>query len=70
MILFTVCFQGLKQAKLSGWVAVSLPVSHLASQDATVLKMDGGWRDDPEVEITDCSFRGPEFNSHQPHGGS
>jgi hypothetical protein len=22
------------------------------------------------VKSTDCSSRGPEFNSHQPHGGS
>jgi hypothetical protein len=22
------------------------------------------------VKNTDCSFRGPEFNSQQPHGGS
>jgi hypothetical protein len=30
----------------------------------------GGWRDGSEVESTDCSFRGPEFNSQQPHGDS
>jgi hypothetical protein len=29
-----------------------------------------GWRDDPVVKSTDCSSRGPEFNSQQPHGGS
>jgi hypothetical protein len=29
-----------------------------------------GWRDGSEVKITDCSSRGPEFNSQQPHGGS
>jgi hypothetical protein len=28
-----------------------------------------GWRDGSAVESTDCSFRGPEFNSYQPHGG-
>jgi hypothetical protein len=26
-----------------------------------------GWRDDSAVQ---SSFRGPEFNSQQPHGGS
>ena len=30
----------------------------------------GGWRDGLEVKRTDCSSRGPEFNSQQPHGGS
>jgi len=29
-----------------------------------------GWRGDSVVKSTDCSFRGPEFNSQQPHGGS
>jgi len=29
-----------------------------------------GWRDGSEVKSTDCSSRGPEFNSQQPHGGS
>jgi hypothetical protein len=29
------------------------------------------WRDDGSVvKSTDCSSRGPEFNSQQPHGGS
>jgi hypothetical protein len=29
-----------------------------------------GWRDDSTVKSTDCSSRGPEFNSQKPHGGS
>ena len=29
-----------------------------------------GWRDGSVVKSTDCSSRGPEFNSQQPHGGS
>jgi len=29
-----------------------------------------GWRDGSMVKTTDCSSRGPEFNSQQPHGGS
>ena len=39
---------------------------------ATQFKIDGlrGWRDGSEVKSTDCSSRGPEFNSQQPHGGS
>jgi hypothetical protein len=28
------------------------------------------WRDGSVVKITDCSSRGPEFKSQQPHGGS
>ena len=31
---------------------------------------DFGWRDGSEVKSTDCSSRGSEFNSQQPHGGS
>jgi len=30
----------------------------------------GSWTDGSVVKSTDCSSRGPEFNSHQPHGGS
>jgi hypothetical protein len=29
-----------------------------------------GWRDGSAVKSTDCSFKGPEFKSQQPHGGS
>jgi hypothetical protein len=29
-----------------------------------------GWRDGSAVKSTDCSSRGPEFNSQQPRGGS
>jgi hypothetical protein len=29
-----------------------------------------GWRDGSVVKSTDCSSKGPEFNSQQPHGGS
>jgi hypothetical protein len=28
------------------------------------------WRDGSVVKSTDCSSRGPEFKSRQPHGGS
>jgi hypothetical protein len=30
----------------------------------------GGWRDGSAVKSTDCSSKGPVFNSQQPHGGS
>jgi hypothetical protein len=29
-----------------------------------------GWRDGSAVKSTNCSSRGPEFNSQQPYGGS
>jgi hypothetical protein len=29
-----------------------------------------GWRGGSALESTDCSSRGPEFSSQQPHGGS
>jgi hypothetical protein len=29
-----------------------------------------GWRDGSVVKSTDCSSRGPEFDSQQPHGVS
>ena len=35
-----------------------------------VLGARGGWRDGSAVKSIDCSSRGPEFNSQQPHGGS
>jgi len=33
-------------------------------------KKKWGWRDGSVVKSTDCSSRGPEFYSQQPHGGS
>ena len=37
----------------------------------TFLRIEGGgWRDGSVIKSTDCSSRGPEFNSQQPHGGS
>jgi hypothetical protein len=29
-----------------------------------------GWRDGSVGKSTDCSYKGPEFKSQQPHGGS
>jgi hypothetical protein len=31
---------------------------------------DRDWRDGSAVKSTDCSSKGPEFKSQQPHGGS
>jgi hypothetical protein len=33
-------------------------------------KYQRGWSDGSVVKSTDCSPRGPEFNSQQPHDGS
>jgi hypothetical protein len=30
----------------------------------------GGWRDSSMAKSNDCSSRGPEYKSQQPHGGS
>jgi hypothetical protein len=37
---------------------------------SSVKTESGGWCDGSVVKNTDCSSRGPEFNSQQPHGGS
>jgi hypothetical protein len=34
------------------------------------IKINGGWKDGSAVKSTDCSSRGLEFNSQQPHGSS
>jgi hypothetical protein len=36
----------------------------------TKKKLEKGWRDGSAVRSTDCSPRGSEFNSQQPHDGS
>ncbi|EEQ62520.1 hypothetical protein CBFG_06232 [Clostridiales bacterium 1_7_47FAA] len=33
-------------------------------------RLESGWRDGSAVKRTDCSSRGPKFNSRQPHSGS
>ena len=37
--------------------------------DCTV-RLAQGWRDGSVVKSSDCSSRGPKFNSQHPHGGS
>jgi hypothetical protein len=43
-----------------------LPMSRVLSEERLV----EGWRHGSVVKSTDCSSRGPEFKSQQPHGGS
>jgi len=42
----------------------------LSSLTASLRTGAGGWRDGSAVKSTDCSSRGHEFKSQQPHGGS
>jgi len=47
-----------------------LPLSGDASISLILKNVFGGWRDGSVGKGTDCSSRGSEFNSQQPHGGS
>jgi hypothetical protein len=44
--------------------------THSVTGKGSIKKCIKGWRDGSAVESTDCSSRGSEFNSQQPHGGS
>jgi hypothetical protein len=49
----------------------NLQVSQAVTSVTEVFKASsGGWRDGSVVKSTDCSSRGPELNSQQPHDGS
>jgi hypothetical protein len=48
----------------------ALLASQLAFSSKVKNVREQGWRDGFAVKSTDCSPRGPEFNSQQPHGGS
>jgi hypothetical protein len=54
---------GLGRAKLKPWARLSSLRMKLEIQRR-------GWRDGSAVKSTDCSSKGPEFKSQQPHGGS
>jgi hypothetical protein len=41
-----------------------------ANTSNLIKKQKTGWRDGSVVKSTDCSSRGPEFNSQQPHDAS
>ena len=45
-------------------------LGHVYGELSWLLNEVGGWRDGSEVKSIACSFKGPEFNSQQPHGGS
>jgi hypothetical protein len=38
--------------------------------ERSIRKAELGWRDGSAVKSSVCSFKGSEFNSQQPHGGS
>jgi hypothetical protein len=48
---------------------LDLRVQFKDTRDLLILRLRG-WREGSAVRSTDCSSRGPEFNSQQPHGGS
>ena len=62
------------------WTTTSDPLTsfkygngHAHSHPHTYMELTNkreGWRDGSAGKSTDCSSRGPEFNSQQPHGGS
>ena len=60
------------QNYLSLWQQTSLRQAYKWKNKQTNKQTKNNWaeRDGSEVENTDCSSRGPEFNSQQPQGGS
>ena len=64
--------KGLGFRKLKPYWVFSPVIPARKDQDSRIHRKGslGGWRDGSVVKSTDCSFRGPEFNSQQPHGGS
>ena len=61
---------GLGQPGLQETVSQKKTNQSLSGRVAEKIKKILGWRDGSEVKITDCSSRGPEFNSQQLHSGS
>ena len=54
----------------SGKVPNLYSYPYFEHQDLAKIRFSAsGWRDGSVVKSTDCSSRGPEFNSQQPHGG-
>jgi hypothetical protein len=62
--------------KLLGWCCgtgcnpSTWEVKEGGSDVYSILQPGLGWRDGSAVKSTDCSSKGPEFNSQQSHGGS
>jgi hypothetical protein len=57
--------------RVRGWGAAWAPgQSGICRESLSQNKINQGWRDGSVVKSTDCSSRGLEFNSQQPHGGS
>ena len=49
---------------------VHFHIQYIKIHDLFKNLVDKGWKDGSAVKSTDCSSRGPEFNSQEPHGGS
>jgi hypothetical protein len=64
-----ICIYNYKKKELGRfwrWNPQNMVVYWLMRQE----RDSSGWRDGSAVKRTDCSSRGPEFNSQQPCGGS
>jgi len=44
--------------------------NRMTCRGVSIKPIPAGWRDGSAVKSTDCSSRGPEVKSQQPHGGS
>ena len=74
MLLGTCGYAGRKCVRVSkGRLRTAVNASNPYTQEAESGRLKSsrpGWRDGSVVKSTDCSSRGFEFNSQQPHGGS
>jgi hypothetical protein len=70
-LLKDICWNGTWQVpQLSAHQTQILPVLTCALWHPGKMLQKRSWRDGSAVKNTDCSYRGPEFNSQQPHCGS
>jgi hypothetical protein len=66
-------YKALVQSPLLHRSVVLAPACHVSPQEVEVAGLEkarSDWRDGSAVKSTDCSSKGPEFISQQPHGGS
>jgi hypothetical protein len=52
------------------WSSVSSRTVRATQRNLFLKYKKEGWRDGSVVKSTNCSSKGPEFKSQQPHGGS
>ena len=61
---------GKEDQKSPGCPQLHAQVQSQLGYEKVLKRREEGWRDGSVSKSTDCSSRGPEFNSQQPHGGS